>query len=310
MSLLQEVEVAVAEVARRVGPATVRIGRDGRGAGVVVGDGQVLTNAHNLRGATATVTFADGRQALADVRGVDADGDVALLAVDTAGAAAPAWADGPLGLGAAVLAVAHGPRGVRVTTGAISATDQAFRGPRGRRVLGGIEHTAPLARRSSGGPLVDVEGRLVGINTHRLGDGFYLAIPADAALRQRIAALAGGGVARRPRLGLGLAPASVARALRRSVGLPEREGLLVRGVEAGSPAARAGVQEGDLLVAAGGRPLATADDLFDALDAVAAGGDLELVVVRGVEERTITVAFAGPSGADADDEAAGEGTPA
>jgi S1-C subfamily serine protease len=88
----------------------------------------------------------------------------------------------------------------------------------------------------------------------------------------------------RPRLGIGIAPAHVARRLRRSVGLPERDGLLVREVEEESPAAKAGVREGDLLVSAGGKAIASADDLFDALGAAAA--TLSLGIVRGAEELT------------------------
>ena len=75
MGVVDELQAAVAEVAQRVGPATVRIGRDGRGAGVVLGEGRVLTNAHNLRGATTTVTFAGGRGAEGEVVGLDGDGD-------------------------------------------------------------------------------------------------------------------------------------------------------------------------------------------------------------------------------------------
>ncbi len=98
------------------------------------------------------------------------------------------------------------------------------------------------------------------------------------------------GAASRPsrrRLGVGLAPSHVARRLRRAVGLPERDGLLVREVEDDSPAAKAGIAEGDLIVSVGGRTIATADDLFDAL---AGEGALEIGLVRGAEELTVTVA--------------------
>ena len=138
---------------------------------------------------------------------------------------------------------------------------------------------------------VDTSGRVVGLSTHRIGDGFYLALPADEDLRSRIDGLASGGDRRRVVLGVGLAPAGVARRLQRSVGLPVRDGLLVRGVEDGSPAAAAGLAEGDLLVAAGGQPLVEVDDLYDLLDATAPGGTLELTVLRGTEERTVTVTF-------------------
>lgn len=149
---------------------------------------------------------------------------------------------------------------------------------------------APLMPGSSGGPVVDLQGRLLGINTNRLGNGFYLAIAADGTVRDRVAALGRGESPQRRRLGIGLAPAHVARQLRRAVGLPERDGLLVREVEEGSPAATAGLAEGDLIVAAAGRPVTSADDLFDVLGSVGADAPLEITIVRGADERTVTVA--------------------
>ena len=294
MAVLQELEQAIGQVAAGASGSLVGIGRGpGRGSGVVVAEGQVVTNAHNLRGEEATVVFADGRSATGRVAGVDLDGDLAVLAVDTAGAPAITWADADgVQVGTPVFALASPGGRTRVTFGTVSAVDRAFRGPRGRRITGSIEHTAPLARGSSGGPLVDAESRLVGLNTNRLGDGFYLALPADAELRARVEALGRGESPSRPRLGLGLAPARVARHLRRAVGLPDREGLLVRVVEDGSPADRAGVRTGDLLVRAGERDLASTDDLYQALDSAAAGGMLVLGLVRGAEELTVEVHFA------------------
>lgn len=275
------------------GAATVAVGRDGRGSGIVLAAGKVLTNAHNLRDRTTLVTFADGRSAQGEVAAADVDGDLVVLDLDTGDIAPLTWSDQAVAQGDWVAALAAtGLRGTRVTVGMVSSTGRPFAGPRGRRVRGSIEHTAPLARGSSGGPLLDPSGRLVGINTHRVERGFYLALPADDDLRRRVDALAAGTEPRRRRLGVALAPPHVAVRLRASVGLPPREGLLVRGVEEGSPAAAAGVKQGDLLVGAAGRELRTADDLFDALDEVADGVGLELAVVRGVEELTVTVSFA------------------
>jgi serine protease Do len=289
MSFTDDLQSTLTSLAERLGPSVVGIGSRQRGSGLVLGDGKVLTNAHNIRGEEVTVTFADGRSTRGHVAGVDLDGDLAVIDVDTAGAAAFEWADGSTASPGTVVfgAASANGGGTRVTFGTVTAVARAFRGPGGRKIGGSIEHTAPLAPGSSGGPIVDTEGKLLGINTNRLGEGFYLALPADATLRERVDQLGRGESVRRPRLGVAVAPSHVARRLRRSVGLPERDGLLVRGVEDGSPAARAGIVEGDLIVSAAGRDVTDADALFEALSA--AGKTFEVRILRGTEERTIQV---------------------
>jgi serine protease Do len=293
MTGLDEVQAAVTAVARTAGPAVVGIGQGwGLGSGVVVGDGLVVTNAHNVRGGEVPISFGDGRTDTGHLAGVDVDGDLAVVRVDTTGVTPLAWADGGAGLGTAVFALANpGGRGLRVTVGLVSSVERSFRGPRGRRVTGTIEHTAPMVRGSSGGPIVDAQGRLLGLNTNRLGEGFYAAIPADADLRQRVDALARGESAARRHLGVGLVPGRAARQLRRSVGLPERDGVLVRVVEEDSPADRAGLRRGDLIVEAAGNPVASIDDLYAALDSVGDGQSLALGVLRGADELAVSVTF-------------------
>jgi serine protease Do len=119
-----------------------------------------------------------------------------------------------------------------------------------------------------------------------------LAIPVDGSLRERIEALGRGEAPKRARLGVAIAPPRVARRLRRAVGLSERDGVLVREVETDSPAAAAGIERGDLLVAAGEHPLERVETLYEALDAARADGRLELTIVRGNDERTVEVTFA------------------
>jgi serine protease Do len=287
-SLLSAFQQSVAAVADRVGPAVVGLGRGwSRGSGVIVAPGRVLTAAHALRGDQVAVTFLDGRTAEGRVAGADTDLDVAVVLADTDDAAPVEWAPDAPGLGAVVFALANpGGSGLRVTFGTVSAGARTFRGPRGRRIAGSIEHTAPLPRGSSGGPLVDPDGRLLGLNAVRREGGLILAIPVDAA---RVEALAAGEAPARPRLGVALAHPRAARRLRSAVGLPERDGLLVHAVVDGSPAERAGLERGDLVVAAAGARLASADDLFDALDR--AGDPLTLRVLRGTEEREVDVHF-------------------
>jgi len=297
MAILDEIQAGIAGLAESAGASVVGIGqRWGAGSGIVLGEGRVLTNAHTVRGDEVTVTFADGRTAQGRVAGRDIDGDLAVIDVDTSGAAALPWADGAaVSIGTPVFALANpGGRGLRVTFGFVSGVDRSFRGPRGRRITGSVEHTAPLLPGSSGGPVVSADGRLIGINTNRLGEGFYLAIPADESLRGRADALGRGEFSTPPRLGVAIAPGHVARRLRRAVGLPERDGLLIREVTEDSPAARAGLAQGDLIVAAGGHPVRSLDDLFDALQA-AGEGTVELSVVRGTEERAIQVSLGGNS---------------
>lgn len=290
-----DVSRTIRELAERVGAAVVSIGRDwGRGSGFVVDEGWVLTNAHNLRGDEVSVVFSGGRLQKGRVAGVDVDGDLAAIRVDTGDAPAVSWAsDGDaVALGTPVFALTNpGGRGVRVTFGLVSSVGQAFRGPRGRRIVDAVEHTAPLPRGSSGGPLVDADGRLAGINTHRRGEGFYLTVPATDELRQRVEGLTRGEQPRRPRLGIAVAPPEVASRLRRAVGLPDQQGLLVRWVDEDGPAARAGVRQGDLLVAVDGTPLRGSDDLFAVLERLEEEASLSLRIVRGSDELSVAITF-------------------
>ena len=292
MSLLDDLSSAIAAAAAAASPSVVGIGSRLRGSGVVIGEDRVLTNAHNLRGEEVTVTFADGRSVRGRVAGTDIDGDLAVIEVETAGVPALAWADASVAVGSVVFGLAATSGGpARVTVGTVSALARAFRGPGGRRISGSLEHTAPMAPGSSGGPIVDATGRLIGLNTHRIGEGFYLARQADAELRERVEVLSHGQSVERPRLGIVVAPAHVARRLRRSVGLPERDGLLVRAVDDGSPAAGAGIREGDLVVRVAGTDVLDADGLLDAM--AGARAVVEVVVVRGAEELTLSADLGG-----------------
>jgi serine protease Do len=305
MAVLEEVTQAVRAVSERVGPAVVGLGRGwGRGSGVVIAAGAVLTTAHNLRGDEATVTFADGRRSRGTVAALDAEDDLAVVSVDTGSVSPVEWGSSDeLDAGSVVFALANpGGRGLRTTLGLVSAVGARLRGPRGRRIRGTIEHTAPLPRGSSGGPLVDAEGRLLGLNAVRMEGGLIVALPADASMRERVEGLARGEAPVRPRLGVAIAPAHVARRLRSAVGLPERDGLLVRWVEEDGAAGAAGIEKGDLIVAAAGEPVARVDDLQRRVEAAGSGdgagagagaaGSLVLTVVRGAEERDVTVTLA------------------
>ena len=290
MSILDDLQSAVSTVAERAGPSIVGIGRGNRGSGVVIADGKVLTNAHNLRGDEVTVTFADGRRTRGTVAGVDGDGDLAVVDVDTAGAT-------PLDLGRR-----RGPRHRhrRLRSGREPRRRDArhVRARLGDRSLvprpgWPADQRQPRAHRSPGARLVRRRARWTrpapSSASTRTGSARASTwpCPADAALRERVDALGRGESPTPIRLGVAVAPAHVARRMRRAVGLPERDGVLVRGVEDDSLADAAGIDAGDLIVSAGGKPISDADDLFEALGTLKRPFDL--VLVRGSEERTVSV---------------------
>src|SRR4029079_16997364 len=157
----------------------------------------------------------DGRRETATVAGVDTDNDLAVLATDTGDAPPVNWdprEEAP-GIGTPVVALANpGGRGLRATLGFVSSGGRSFRGPRGRRIRGAIEHPAPLPRGSSGGPLVDPDGNLLGVNSIRLDGGLILAVPAGASVKERILGLARGEADAPARLRAASAPAPGARA--------------------------------------------------------------------------------------------------
>lgn len=296
MAVLEEIHNSVKEVAGVLEKSVVGIGHRGAvGSGIVTSPGRVLTNAHNIRGDEVDVSFLDGRTSRGTVSGIDSDGDLSVISVETGEARPLEWGDpASIEIGLPVFGAANpGGQGLRVTFGLVSAVQRTFRGPGGRKIRGAVEHTSPLLPGSSGGPLVDAAGRLLAINTNRLGEGFYLGITADESLRTNIEALAKGDSLRRPRIGIGIAPPHVAKALRRAVGLPEADGLLVRYVEEESPAATAGINEGDLIVEVAGRPVGGVDELHEVLES--AGAELELKVLRGTEPRQLKVSLAGAS---------------
>lgn len=284
---------AIRRAAEVVGAATVGIGAQwGRGSGVVVAPGRVLTNAHNVGTDEVRVAFADGRAEDGVVAASDLDAELAVVDVDTGDVEPARPASRPLALGDLVVAVANpGGRGIHVTAGHVSALGRRFRGPRRRRLAGAVEHTAPLVRGSSGGPLLDRRGRWVGLNTHRLDGGLYLALPVDDHLLGAIDELSRGRAPARPRLGIAVAPVEVARRLREAVGLDPRDGLLVRDVDPDGPAGRGGVQRGDLVVEVEGEAVTDPDALHARLGRHDVGERVTLSVVRGADDLALEISL-------------------
>ena len=302
MNPLTQFSDQVADLVERSSPAVghVRVlhgarGRLGGGSAVLVSaDGLALTNSHVVHGATGVeVELQPGRAELADVVGDDPFTDLALLRL-TRSAPYPALALGDsnaLRVGAVVLALGA-PFGLArtVTLGIVGALGRTLVGPRGRSIEGVIQTDAQLNPGNSGGPLVDVEGRVVGINTamHPGGAGLCFAVPANTA-RAVLGEIAAHGRVRRGYLGLSGEEIALPRTLVERHGLAGASAVAVRGIEPGSPADVAGVQTGDVLVRLAGRPIATVSDMQRLLVGAVIGRRLELDLLRGGTWRTLRV---------------------
>ncbi|MFN8017304.1 MAG: trypsin-like peptidase domain-containing protein [Acidimicrobiales bacterium] len=284
----------ISALAASAAAATVTVGRNGRGSGIVIGTDEVLTSAHNLRDRTTQVTLPDGTEAQAEVVATDPHGDLAVLKVPT-GAIEPLALGTPGGIGSIVVAVGGGRGNPRVALALVGSVQRRFRGPGGHPDNGAFEHDAALPKGASGGPVVDAEGRLVGIDTHRTATG-YLARPFDEAMLGRLESLRAGQDHLPRRLGVVLAPPHVADELRAAVGLEPAAGALVRAVDPEGAAAAAGVRQGDLITSVrSGEEVVEVDgpdSLQAALDRFGPADALSLSVLRGVDTVDATVTFA------------------
>src|SRR3954454_10964580 len=270
-------------------------GRGGAGSGVVVGsDGLLLTNAHVVARATAgRAVFSDGSEAPVEVVGADPLSDLAV--VRARGATPPPAALGDastLQVGQLVVAVGN-PFGLAgsVTAGVVSALGRSLPTREGRaaRVVEDVIQTdAALNPGNSGGALADARGRVVGINTAVAGWGLGLAVPINDTSRRIIGALISDGRVRRAYLGLVSTPAPLPAPLAERTG--RKRGLRIVDVVPGSPADRAGLKSGDLVLEAGRRPVADAQSLQRLLFADAIGHELPMTVYRrGAMVDVITV---------------------
>ena len=303
--LLDAYSRVVISVVERVGPAVVSISAGprpggsrsataGAGSGVIVApDGYVVTNSHVVHGAgRLEATLTDGRTLGAVLVGDDPSTDLALIRVNDTGLPIAALGQSAaLRVGQLVVAIGN-PYGFQstVSTGVVSALGRSFRSRTGRLIDAVIQTDVALNPGNSGGPLVDSQGRVVGINTAviAMAQGLSFAIPVDTA-QWVIAQLLAGGRVRRAWLGIGAQTRPLDRRLAHSFGLMSAQAAEVLSVEPESPAARAGLREGDAVVAIGGRPVATVDDLQRALAGASIGAATTVAVIRDRERIELVV---------------------
>jgi S1-C subfamily serine protease len=294
-ALLDAYSSAVIHAVETVGPAVVKIEvARGGGSGVLfTPDGLILTNSHVVeQSGQLTVVMTDGRSKRADLIGQDRDTDLAVIRVD--GSALPFATLGDsraVRVGQIAIAIGN-PYGFHhsVTAGVVSALGRSLRARSGRLMDDIIQTDAALNPGNSGGPLVTTRGEVIGVNTATIlpAQGLCFAIASNTA-RFVAARLIRDGRIRRSYIGLAGQTVPIPRAVARGNQLAVTSGVFVVSIEPGSPAARAGLKDGDVVIAFAGTPVTGIDDLHRLLTEERIGESTSVSVLRSARRRQITV---------------------
>jgi S1-C subfamily serine protease len=312
-ALLDAYSQAVVGAAEKLSPSVVKIDvaqagtnragesreRQGGGSGFVfTPDGLILTNSHVVHEATRIqVSLADGRRFPAHTIGDDPATDIAIVRVDVPDNDAPHLVAAPLGdsqkLRVGQLAIAIGnPYGFQytVTAGVVSALGRSLRSYSGRMIDDVIQTDASLNPGNSGGPLVTSDGQVIGVNTATImgAQGLCFAIGINTAKFVAGRLLQEGRI-RRSYIGVEAQTTPLHRRLVRFYNLPQETGVVVISVTAGSPGQKAGLREGDVIVALDGKPVAGVDDLHRLLTDTRVGVSSSLTVLRWTEKLKLPV---------------------
>jgi S1-C subfamily serine protease len=312
--LLDAYSQAVVGAAEKISPSVVKIDvaqtagrtrsgepreRQGGGSGFVfTPDGLILTNSHVVHDAVRiAVTLVDGRRMAATLIGDDPASDLAVIRLDQPHSGEPGLIAAGLGdsqrlrVGQIVIAIGA-PYGFQstVTAGVVSALGRSLRSYSGRLIDDVIQTDASLNPGNSGGPLVDSAGRVVGVNTATIlpAQGICFAIGINTAKFVASRLLRDGRI-RRSYIGVSAQTVPVHRRVVRFYDLPKEMGVVVLGVEENSPAKRAGLREGDIIVALEGHPVAGVDDLHRVLTDVRVGVSCSLTVLRWTDKLELKV---------------------
>jgi len=307
--LLDSYSRAVSRAAERLRPSVVHIQvnpskpeersrsrkeTQGSGSGFIfTPDGFLLTNSHVIhRARSIQVSLTDGRTYPAELVGDDPDTDSAVLRIDAPGLKAVSFGNSrALKVGQVVMAIGN-PYGFQcsVTAGIVSAMGRSFRTYSGRLIDDVIQTDAALNPGNSGGPLADSRGQVVGMNTAVIFPAQGICFATPIHILQRVAGLLiKDGRVRRGYLGIAGQNVPVQRRLVRHYGLSQETGILVVTVEPGSPAKKAGLLEGDILIAFEDQPLTGIDPLFQLLTEGRIGVPVPFTLLRGVEKLTLEI---------------------
>ncbi|MCZ6479217.1 MAG: S1C family serine protease [Candidatus Methylomirabilales bacterium] len=303
--LLDTYSRAVVGVVEKVGPAVVsigvkkrarspRFGQEGAGSGVIIApDGFILTNSHVVEQAeNVEVSLTDGCTLSAHIVGSDPATDLAVVRAEAGSLPAAELGDSSsLRVGQLAIAIGN-PLGFQstVSTGVISALGRALRSQSGRLIESVIQTDVPLNPGNSGGPLVDSRGRVIGINTAMIfmAQGISFAVPVNTA-KWVVGELVTRGKVKRAYLGIAGQVRPISRRFQRQFELETATAVEVVSIEEQGPAAKAGLREGDLIVAVNGKNVASVDDIHRLLTSWTTGSLLGLTILRNGEQLQVQV---------------------
>jgi S1-C subfamily serine protease len=295
---LQELSSQLAAAVETAGNFVVSIHARRRipSSGIVWRDGVVVSASHTVRrDDEIPVTLPSGESVVGKVAGRDSATDLVALRVDgTKSFVAPRADASALRVGSLVLAVGRPGRDVSASFGIVSAVGQGWRSWQGTRIDRVLRLDVAVYDGFSGGPLVDPSGAVLGLNNSALARGTPLALPA-AAVDKVLDELLEKGHVRRPFIGVAVQPVALSESVVKQHGLEGEAGLLIISIADGSPADKAGMMLGDVLLVANGNALKGPDDLLDALSSVPKNGAVTVKFLRGgaIKSAAITPADRG-----------------
>jgi S1-C subfamily serine protease len=259
-------------------------------SGVVWRDGVVVSASHTVRrDDEIPITLPNGDTAVGKVAGRDSATDLIALRVDgTSSHVAPRADASSLRVGSLILAIGRPGRDVSASFGIVSAVGEGWRTWQGARIDKVLRLDVAVYDGFSGGPLVDPSGAVLGVNNSALARGTPLALPA-AAVDRVLDELLERGHVRRPFIGIAVQPVALSATVVKQHGFSNDRGLLVVSIADNSPAEKAGMLIGDVLLESNDRPLAGPDELLDSLSTVGAGGAITVKFLRGGTLKTASI---------------------
>lgn len=287
---LRQLSDDLATAVETAGASVVRVDARRRlpASGIVWADGVIVTSNHGVeRDENITIGLPGGDTTSATLIGRDPSTDVAVLRVNGAALTAATWVETTsVRVGQLALALGRPGRGIQTTLGVVSALGESWRTSAGGHVDRYVQTDVTMYPGYSGGPLADVEGRIIGMNSSHLARGVSLTLPT-ATIRRIVEALVTHGRVRRGFLGIKAQPVRLPEAIATEAG--QETGLLLAAVESGSPADQSGLLLGDTLLSFDGQPVRHMDDLLAALSGERAGQSVEARILRGGQLQTVTV---------------------